>query len=167
VLLVVVVSLTTAVRVTVSFSTTVVGLAVNAVAVASSPVPLSDTLCIELATFNASSVTTTEPLVLPAAVGVKSTASVQDAPEASVEVEDDVLNCGHVAAVFSAKPIEMLGFVPVVGVARVSALLPMFEIVAVCGPSVVSVDPTLVAVAKRRLLALTSTLRMRLLESEI
>jgi hypothetical protein len=126
-------------------------------------VPLSDTLCIELATFNASSVTTTEPLALPAAVGVKSTASVQDAPEASVEGEDDVLNCGHVVAVFSAKPVEMLGFVPVAGTVTVSTLLPMFEIVAVCVPSAVSVDPTLVVVAKPRLLALTSTLRMRLL----
>jgi hypothetical protein len=99
--------------------------------------------------------------MLPAAVGVKSIARVQDAPEASVEVEDDVLNCVHVEALSHAKPVEMLGFVPVVGVARVSAALPMFEIVAVCVPSVVSVDPALVAVAKPRLLALTSTLRMR------
>src|ERR1035438_4724570 len=114
----------------------------------SGAVPRRAMVCVALVVFRLLSVRTTEPLVLPAAVGVKSTASVQDAPEASVEVEDDVLNCGHVVAVFSAKPIEMLGFVPIVGVTRVSALLPMFEIVAVCGPSVVSVDPTLVAVAK-------------------
>ena len=134
----------------------------------SSAVPPRAMVCVALVAFRLLSVRTTEPLTVPFAVpvGAKLIGRVQLAPDASVPAAElPVVSSGHADTplLLSVKLAAMLGLYPLPGIEKVSALLPMFEIVAVCGSSVVSVNPTLVAVAKPRLLALTSTLRMLLL----
>jgi hypothetical protein len=128
-------------------------------------VPPRAMVCVALVAFRLLSVRTSEPLMVPNVVGAKLMGRVQLAPDASVAGELPVVSSGHAdpPLLLSVKLAAMLGSLPVIGMGKVSGMLPMFEIVAVCGPSVVSVDPTLVAVAKRRPLALTFTLRMLLL----
>src|ERR1035437_4308842 len=124
----------------------------------SGAVPLRAMVCVALVAFRLLSVRTSEPLMVPNVVGAKLMGRVQLAPDASVPAAELLVVSNGQAdppLLLSVKLAAMLGLFPIPGIGKVSDALPMFEIVAVCGPSVVSVDPTLVAVAKRRLLALT------------
>src|ERR1700743_1830616 len=96
--------------------------------------------------FNELSVSTVDPVSVPACNGTKSTAIVQFAPEASVCAPLDVLSCGHVDEESNPKFAEMFGLLPADAGDSVSAALPMFDKIAACGSSVESVVPTIVAV---------------------
>ena len=119
------------------------------------PVPLNRIVCVvDGLAFKFVSVSTSDPLILPLAVGVKFTSSVQETPEANVPAEEAPLpTCGQLLEPASAKFGEILGFwaPPVDGMGNVRSALPLFANVTVFGPSAVSVVPTAVAVAKFRL----------------
>jgi hypothetical protein len=88
------------------------------------------------------SVRTSEPLRLPAAVGVKLIGSVQDASIANVPAELDVLPINGQAVdplLFNVKLVEMLGSFPLDGTGKVSAAFPRFHRVTVCGLSLLVV----------------------------
>ena len=106
-------------------------------------------VCVD-AVFKASSDTTILLLMEPLAAGSKSTAIVHEAPEASVSALDEAVNCKQVDALFQAKLAATLGFVPEAGTVKLKGSLPILDTVAVCVPSAVSVEPTLVAVAQLR-----------------
>jgi len=126
-------------------------------------VPCNEMVCEEDATFNASSVRVSVPVILPAAVGVKLTGSVHDCPTASVDTEEADVESGQVpeAELSSVKPLEIAGLLPVDGTAKVSAEFPELLKTAVWGLSEL-VLPTAVD-WKLKLTACVSTLRMRLL----
>ena len=74
-------------------------------------------------------------LVEPTAVGVKLIRLVQDAPAASVPGLEVDVSCGQVEPLPIANPVGMVGFKPVAGTGNVSAVLPIFVTVTVCGLS--------------------------------
>lgn len=96
------------------------------------------------------SVNTSEPVMLPGVTGAKFTSRVQLLPCPSVPAEDEEPTEGQapLSPAASKKLDEMLGFVPLLGGSKTSGALPMSEITRASGPSVVSVDPTAVGVAK-------------------
>ena len=96
------------------------------------------------------SVNTSEPVILPDVTGAKFTSRVQLLPCPSVPAEAEEPTEGHapVSPLTREKLEETLGFVPLVGGSTTSGALPMSEITTASGPSVVSVDPTAVGVAK-------------------
>src|ERR1039458_6921247 len=102
-----------------------------------SPVPLSPMLCVtDGLAFRLLSVSTTDPENCPVVVGMKSTASPQLVPAASVPAEDEVRTSGQVVDESSLKLAETLGFVPVPGTGKVSGMFPMFLTVTGSGLSV-------------------------------
>jgi hypothetical protein len=111
-------------------------------------------------------VTTNDPLIVPAAVGAKLIGSVQDAPVASVPVDEAVLPINGQAVppvLFKVKFAAILGLFPLVGIGSDSAVFPLFHNVTVWGLSLL-VEPTAVD-AKLRPLVLALTFRMRLFPS--
>src|SRR5665213_1069092 len=92
------------------------------------------------------SLITSEPLMLPPVVGVKLMGNVQ-LVFAGTEADDpeELVSSGQAVppTLFRVKPVEMLGLVPVPGMGNVSAALPMFSSVTVCGLSLL-VEPTAV-----------------------
>ncbi len=81
--------------------------------------------------------------------GVKLIRLVQEAPAASVAALELDESCGQVELLAIVNPAARLGFRPVAGTGNVSAALPIFVSVTVCGLSLL-VEPTAVA-AKLRL----------------
>jgi len=125
-------------------------------------VPLSEIVCVTLAPFMLLSVTTSDPLIVPAAVGAKLIGRVQDAPTPSIPADEAVLPINGQAVppvLFQEKFAAILGLFPLDGIGSVSAVFPLFHRVTVCGLSLL-VDPTFVD-AKLKPLALALTLRMR------
>jgi hypothetical protein len=104
------------------------------------------------------SVTTNDPLIVPAAVGAKLIGRVQDAPAASVPTDEDVLPINGQAVppvLFNVKFDAILGLFPLVGIGSVSAVFPLFHRVTVWGLSLL-VEPIAVdAKLKPLTLALT------------
>src|SRR6185312_11155177 len=96
-------------------------------------------------------------------MGTKSIAMVQFAPDASVCKLLEELSCGQVEDESNAKFAAILGLLPLEGGGIVRLALPILETVAVCGSSVASDVPTVVAVGYINCDWLISTLRMRLL----
>jgi len=114
------------------------------------------------------SVTTNDPLILPAAVGAKLIGRVQDAPTARVPVDEAVLPIkGQTVppVLFSVKFDAILGLLPFDGIGSVSAVFPLFHRATVCGLSLL-VEPTAVD-AKLILLVLALIFRMRLLLTSV
>jgi len=108
------------------------------------------------------SVTTNDPLIVPAAVGAKLIGRVQDAPVASVPADEAVLPINGQAVppvLFKVKFDAILGLFPLVGIGSVRVVFPLFHRVTVCGLSLL-VEPTFV-VAKLKPLVLALTFRMR------
>jgi len=125
-------------------------------------VPLSEIVCLTLVPFILLSVTASDPLIVPAAVGAKLIGRVQDAPVASVPTDEDVLPINGQAVppvLFNVKFDAILGLFPLVGIGSVSAVFPLFHSVTVCGLSLL-VEPTAVD-AKLKPLVLALTFRMR------
>ena len=91
-------------------------------------------VCVEPATFAELSVVTSAPEIEPAWVGVKSIASVQLAPMASIIGADMLESCGQVDEGSKLKLVETLGLVPLDGGEMVSGAEPSFSRVTVCGP---------------------------------
>jgi len=116
------------------------------------PLPLSEIVWVAPEVFRLLSVRIREPLMLPLAVGVKLMGRVQVALAARVPaVEEELLSSGQAVLpeLFRLKFAEMAGLLPVPGMGRVSAAVPIFSNVTVCGLSLL-VDPGAV-VAKVRL----------------
>jgi hypothetical protein len=127
-------------------------------------VPPSKIVCVTLDPFMLLSVTTSDPLIVPAAVGAKLIGSVQDAPTASVPADEAVLPINGQAVppvLFRVKFAAILGLFPLVGIGSVSAIFPLFHSDTVCGLSLL-VELTAVD-AKLSPLVLALTLRMRAL----
>jgi len=92
------------------------------------------------------SVTIRDPLIVPAAVGEKPIGREQDPPTASVPANEAVLPINGQAVppvLLKVKFVAMLGLFPVVGIGKVSAELPLFDSVTICGLSLL-VKPTFV-----------------------
>jgi hypothetical protein len=110
------------------------------------PMPLRSILCAAYpgeAALSALSVNATVPLKAPAAWGAKLMANRQDWPAASVPaVVEPALTSGHEDAplLFRVKFAEMLGLFPLLGIGKLSAVLPTFSTVTVCGLSLL-VEP--------------------------
>jgi hypothetical protein len=86
------------------------------------------------------------PLKVSVVVGVKLTGNRHDRPGKSVPaVEEPALTRGHADAplLLRVKLVEMLGLLPAAGTEILSAALPMFPTVTVCGLSLL-VEPTTV-----------------------
>ncbi len=119
------------------------------------PMPISRMLCAAYpgaAALSALSVNVNVPLKAPVAWGVKLIGNRQDWPATSVPaVEEPSLSCGQADAplVFKLKFAEMLGSFPLLGTGKLSAALPAFSTVTVCGLSLL-VEPGAVT-AKLRL----------------
>lgn len=96
-----------------------------------------------LVAFSALSVRISEPEIGPVFVGVKLIEYTQEAPGASVPGQDELLSTGHIVRFPRLKLAEMLGLVPEAGVGKVSAEVPTFWTVTVCGLSTL-VEPTAV-----------------------
>lgn len=115
------------------------------------PVPFSVMVWTVPLTFSALSVNLSAPLMLPLVVGVKLMGSVHVVAGASVAVLSELdVNIGHAVppVLFKLKLVDMLGFVPVAGIGKVKAALPMFEKMTVFGLSLL-VEPTLVDAKER------------------
>ena len=96
--------------------------------------------------FSALSVVLTDPVMLPAAAGVKLMGSVQEVAAAREAVLPElVVNAGQAVlpVLLTLKLLETLGFVPVPGMGKVKGAFPMLENVTVWGLSLL-VEPTLV-----------------------
>ena len=108
-------------------------------------VPPSEIVCVTLDPFILLSVTTNDPLIVPAAVGAKLIGRVHEAPAASVPADDEVLPVIGQAVppeLLKAKFVEMLGLLPLDGIENVSAVFPLFDSVNVCGLSLLVVPTT-------------------------
>ncbi len=92
------------------------------------------------------SVSTADPVSAPIWTGSKSIAMVQSAPLAKLCALLDVKSSGQVEAESSVKLELTFGLLPLIGGGIVRLVLPMFETIAVCGSSVESDVPTVVAV---------------------
>jgi hypothetical protein len=126
-------------------------------------VPLSEIVWVAFVPFKLLFVSTSDPVMLPEDVGAKLIDSVQDAPAAKVPADPAVLPINGQAdppELFKVKFVEMLGLFPLDGIENVSAALPLFARVTVCGLSLL-VEPTAV-VAKLKLLMPAATLRTTL-----
>jgi hypothetical protein len=77
--------------------------------------------------------------------GEKLTSSEQVEPLANVLVPEPGVNSGQVEALPRVKPVEMLGFVPVAGAAKVSGAFPSFSSVTVWGLSLLVVPSAVLA----------------------
>src|SRR6185369_10561890 len=123
--------------------------------VACMPVPLSAMLCAAYpgaAAFRLLSVKTKEPLIAPVAVGAKLMGNLQEAPAARVPgCEEPLPTIGHTASplLLSVKFAAILGLLPVEGIGKIIAALPMFASPTFRGLSVLN-EPTEVG-AKTRL----------------
>ena len=96
--------------------------------------------------FRLLSVSTSEPLMLPEAVGAKLMGRVQDVPRASVPWELAELDINGQAVdptLFNVKLTAIAGLFPLDGIGRVSAALPRLNTVTVFGLSLL-VEPTAV-----------------------
>ena len=110
------------------------------------PVPLRLIVCVVELAFRFVSVSTSEPLRLPALVGRKLMGRMHCSPAVSVASEEDVLvTSGQAveAELESEKFDEMLGLSPVPGIRRLRGALPLLAIVTVFGLSEL-VEPTFV-----------------------
>ena len=116
------------------------------------PVPLRLIVCVVLGlAFRLVFVSTREPLIEPAVVGAQLICSVQLVPAANIPAVLLMLPVkGQVPilALSSVKFVEMAGLLPLAGIGKLSAELPLLAIVTVRAPSMVSVEPAIVAVAK-------------------
>jgi hypothetical protein len=115
-------------------------------------VPLSKIVWVALGTLRLLSVSTRDPLRLPAVVGAKLIDRVQNAPAASEPADEAELPVNGQAVppeLFKVKFVEILGLFPLDGIGNVSAVFPLFHSVTVCGLSLL-VEPTVVD-AKPRL----------------
>jgi hypothetical protein len=111
------------------------------------------------------SVSTSEPLSVPAAVGAKLMGNWQDAPTASVPGSHELaLKTGQaeVPLLLNVKFAAMLGLLPVDGIGKVNVAFPMFSTVTVCGLSVL-VELTAVLAKVRLGGSAKSNFSMRLL----
>ena len=86
--------------------------------------------------FRVLSVTTSDPLRLPEAVGIKLTGSVQDFSIGNVPAEPAVLATNGQAVpplLFNVKFVVILGLFPLDGMGKFSVALPRFHRVTDCG----------------------------------
>jgi hypothetical protein len=110
------------------------------------PVPPRRILCAAYpgaAALSALSVNANVPLKVPAAWGVKLTGNRQDWPAASdPAVKDPALSSGQAFGPLALKLkfVEMLGLFPPLRIGKLSAALPAFSTVTVCGLSLL-VEP--------------------------
>src|SRR6185312_10636475 len=119
------------------------------VGVASSPVPFREIVCVVLGVaLRLVSVNTSEPPIVPPIVGAKLIGRVQLAPAASVFGVPVVSGQVPLFVLSSVKSAEMLGLFPLPGTGKLSTAFPLLATVTVRRPSVVSVEPTFVAVGK-------------------
>ena len=98
------------------------------------PVPLSGIVWATLLPFRVLSVTTSDPLKLPMAVGEKLMGRVHDVPSASVPGDPAPLAISGQAVpplLFSVKLVEMLGLFPLPGTGKFSVAFPRFHSVTV------------------------------------
>ena len=86
---------------------------------------------------------TNEPLIEPTAFGVKLIRLVHEDPGSSVAALEFEVSCGQVELSPIVNPAVMLGSKPVAGTGNVSAALPIFVSITVCGLSLL-VEPTAV-----------------------
>jgi hypothetical protein len=127
-------------------------------------VPVSEIAWVALGTFRLLSVSARDPLRLPAAVGAKLIDRVQDAPTASVPADEAVLPTNGQAVppeLFKVKLDEILGLFPLDGMENANGVVPLFQMVTVCGLSLL-VEPTAV-VAKLKALIPAPTFLIRAL----
>lgn len=115
------------------------------------PAPLSGICWVEEAALRELSVNERLSVRVPMVVGVKSTAKMQLAPSARVKAIEELGVVWVQVEVGSSQvkfEVERLGLSPVAGRLKVSVALPLLAMIAVSGPSAVSVVPCSVPVGK-------------------
>jgi len=109
------------------------------------PVPPSVIVCVEAATFRLLSVSTSEPVRLPVVAGVKLMGRMQVVFAASDPADEEVVTRGQAVlpVLVRLKLVpERFGSLPVPGMGSVSAAVPMFSSVTVCGLSLLVLPTT-------------------------